>query len=342
MAEAVTASAAQSSLNHVTSSRRGSSAVFGTAEEEVARILRVQHHYYAVLKVAKTTEQSEIRGNYLRLSRLVHPDKCRHPQAPDASAVVNQAYDTLRTAVKKALYDRYVDDTEEAQQGMTYAEWEAQNAANLQLPEWMQRILRVPGGALCLLLILFPVTLVLLLVFLLMVVFCFPVRLIAYCCCGYGRADPSTAAETENEGAAPPYIPPLDPLASPDTQSAAGISQGNGARNCAAGTYTEVQRCVPAEAPPQRGEPVVPFNTSAGEDHSAIPQSGVDPCPGILPGLEGERCHVSSASTSEQVHRLQEREGQAIKQQPTSGEHRISIHVPPCSSLGSGAVDDVD
>jgi hypothetical protein len=55
---------------------------------------------------------------------------------------------------------RYVDDIEESQQGVTYAEWEAQNAANLQLPEWMQRILRVPGGALCLLLILFPVTLV--------------------------------------------------------------------------------------------------------------------------------------------------------------------------------------
>jgi hypothetical protein len=80
--------------------------------------------------VGKATDQAEIRGNYLRLSRLVHPDKCSHQQAADATAVVNQvrgslhspaisctgnysnvrfglqAYDTLRTAVKKALYDR--------------------------------------------------------------------------------------------------------------------------------------------------------------------------------------------------------------------------------------------
>jgi curved DNA-binding protein CbpA len=42
----------------------------------------------------------------LGLFRLVHPDKCTHPQAKDAAAVVNQAYDTLSSAVKKALYDR--------------------------------------------------------------------------------------------------------------------------------------------------------------------------------------------------------------------------------------------
>lgn len=33
---------------------------------------------------------SEIRSNYLRLSRLVHPDKCSHPQAANAFAIVNQ------------------------------------------------------------------------------------------------------------------------------------------------------------------------------------------------------------------------------------------------------------
>lgn len=38
--------------------------------------------------------------------RLVHPDKCSHPQAKDASAVLNQAYDTLSNSVKKSLYDR--------------------------------------------------------------------------------------------------------------------------------------------------------------------------------------------------------------------------------------------
>ena len=43
-----------------------------------------------VLKVTKQSEAGEIRANHLRLSRLVHPDKCRLPQAAEASSVVNQ------------------------------------------------------------------------------------------------------------------------------------------------------------------------------------------------------------------------------------------------------------
>ena len=34
-------------------------------------------------------------------SRLVHPDKCSHPQASEAAATVNQAYGTLSNALKK-------------------------------------------------------------------------------------------------------------------------------------------------------------------------------------------------------------------------------------------------
>lgn len=34
--------------------------------------------------------QAEIKANYYKLSRLVHPDKCSHPRAGDAAAVLNQ------------------------------------------------------------------------------------------------------------------------------------------------------------------------------------------------------------------------------------------------------------
>ena len=43
-----------------------------------------------VLKVTKETPANEVRSNYMRLSRLVHPDKCTHPDAGKASAVLNQ------------------------------------------------------------------------------------------------------------------------------------------------------------------------------------------------------------------------------------------------------------
>ena len=43
-----------------------------------------------MLKVTKETPANEVRSNYMRLSRLVHPDKCTHPDASKASAVLNQ------------------------------------------------------------------------------------------------------------------------------------------------------------------------------------------------------------------------------------------------------------
>ena len=56
---------------------------------------------------------------------------------------------------------RYVDDAGDldAPAGMSYAEWEAQRS-EVQIPKWMEKILRIPGGAFCLLLILLPLTLV--------------------------------------------------------------------------------------------------------------------------------------------------------------------------------------
>lgn len=60
------------------------------------------------LQVRKDTPSNEVRANYYRVSRLVHPDKCAHPHAAAAAAAVNQAYDTLSNPVKKVLYDRFV------------------------------------------------------------------------------------------------------------------------------------------------------------------------------------------------------------------------------------------
>lgn len=42
------------------------------------------------MQVKKDTPKAEMKANYYKLSRLVHPDKCKHPQAVDAAAVINQ------------------------------------------------------------------------------------------------------------------------------------------------------------------------------------------------------------------------------------------------------------
>ena len=63
--------------------------------------------------------------------------------------------------IMRCLPGRYVDDAGDldAPAGMSYADWEAQRS-EVQIPKWMEKILRIPGGAFCLLLILLPFTLV--------------------------------------------------------------------------------------------------------------------------------------------------------------------------------------
>lgn len=106
----------------------------------------------------------------------MHPDKCANPKAAEAQAVVSlvrhdcslstlsnllmrcsawpvrfwadglpsdqQAYDTLSNPVKKKLYDAYATN-ETKPDGMSYAEWESRQ---VEIPRWLERILRIPGG----------------------------------------------------------------------------------------------------------------------------------------------------------------------------------------------------
>ncbi|KAI7837043.1 hypothetical protein COHA_009120 [Chlorella ohadii] len=164
-------------------SKTGRMAEFGTAEEEVERICKNERNYYFVLHVKKDTPKAEIKTNYYKLSRLVHPDKCAHPKAGDAAAVLNQAWDTLNNPIKKRAYDAYVDDINvDAPEGMTYAEWEASNATQqIKLPRWVQAILRLPGGVIILALIMLPLTLILLALLLALTLICIPIQLVCNC-----------------------------------------------------------------------------------------------------------------------------------------------------------------
>ncbi|GAB4814576.1 hypothetical protein N2152v2_001622 [Parachlorella kessleri] len=162
----------------------GKEAKFGDPDAEVERVLRFEKNYYIVLKVTKETPANEVRSNYMRLSRLVHPDKCSHPDASKASAVLNQGYETLKNPMKKRLYDAYVSDVNvDVPEGMSYAEWEAQQAMHpVKIPAWLEKVLRIPGVALILLLILFPITLVVLVLAFVMWLVCLPIRCLCMCC----------------------------------------------------------------------------------------------------------------------------------------------------------------
>mmetsp|Transcript_16264 Transcript_16264/g.48725 ORF Transcript_16264/g.48725 Transcript_16264/m.48725 type:complete len:234 (+) Transcript_16264:471-1172(+) len=152
-------------------------AVFGTAEEEVVRLTRVDNmSYYAVLKV-EPDNLSALKRNYFKLSRLVHPDKCSHPESGKAMAVVSTAYDVLSTPMKKKLYDAYA--TQEKPEDMSYAQWEAQQ---VEIPMWLQRVLKVPCGGCFLLMFLVPVLIIVLILFGVVWLLCLPFRLLLRCC----------------------------------------------------------------------------------------------------------------------------------------------------------------
>lgn len=173
-------------------SKIGREATFGTPEEEVQRILSHKTNYYVCLKVTVSSNESEIKYNYLRLSRLVHPDKCQSPGAGEASATLNQAKDTLMNPLKKRLYDAYIDDIAKGQgknkDEMTYAEWEASNAARpVHLPAWLERILRIKVVgqlvALILLILLIPLLLIFLVIGLVLWILCIPCNILVPKCC---------------------------------------------------------------------------------------------------------------------------------------------------------------
>ncbi len=71
--------------------------------------------YYSVLGVKKESSPEEVKAAYRRLAKLHHPDL--HPENKKAAASakfkeINEAYEVLSNAEKKAKYDQYGQDWE--------------------------------------------------------------------------------------------------------------------------------------------------------------------------------------------------------------------------------------
>ncbi|TFW26000.1 J domain-containing protein [Massilia arenosa] len=61
--------------------------------------------YYAALGVAKTASADEIKKAYRKLVRKYHPDVSKEPDADQKTKELNEAYDVLGDAEKRAAYD---------------------------------------------------------------------------------------------------------------------------------------------------------------------------------------------------------------------------------------------
>ncbi|WP_026370744.1 molecular chaperone DnaJ [Kallotenue papyrolyticum] len=63
--------------------------------------------YYEVLGVARTATAEEIKRAYRRLARQYHPDLNKEPDAEAKFKEINEAYEVLSDADKRAMYDRF-------------------------------------------------------------------------------------------------------------------------------------------------------------------------------------------------------------------------------------------
>lgn len=69
--------------------------------------MAAKRDYYEVLGVQRTASQEDIKKAFRRLARQYHPDINREPGAEASFKEINEAYEVLSDADKRALYDRF-------------------------------------------------------------------------------------------------------------------------------------------------------------------------------------------------------------------------------------------
>ena len=69
--------------------------------------MAAKRDYYEVLGVQRTASQEEIKKAFRKLARQYHPDINREPGAEATFKEINEAYEVLSDADKRAMYDRF-------------------------------------------------------------------------------------------------------------------------------------------------------------------------------------------------------------------------------------------
>ena len=64
-------------------------------------------NYYDVLKVSQDATQEEIKNQYRKLAKKLHPDKTRQKETEETMIEINKAYEVLSNQELREKYDKY-------------------------------------------------------------------------------------------------------------------------------------------------------------------------------------------------------------------------------------------
>ncbi|KAL7208058.1 hypothetical protein ACSBR1_029921 [Camellia fascicularis] len=99
--------------------------------EEVTRIMGVEvESPYDVLEVNRNISADNMKRRYWKLSLMVHPDKCSHPQANQAFVKLNKAFKDLQDPDKRKVMDEKIRLKEEQE------EFKAELKAMREAAQW--------------------------------------------------------------------------------------------------------------------------------------------------------------------------------------------------------------
>lgn len=82
--------------------------------EVVTKVKKAGGDFYAVLGVEKSVDENGIKKAYKKLALQLHPDKNGAPGADEAFKIVSKAFSILTDGDKRAAYDRYGGDPDNA------------------------------------------------------------------------------------------------------------------------------------------------------------------------------------------------------------------------------------
>src|ERR1700728_952494 len=79
--------------------------------------------YYQILGVTRAADADEVKRAYRKLARKYHPDVSKEKNAEEKFKEVQEAYEVLRDAEKRAAYDQLGRDFRNGQQFRPPPDW---------------------------------------------------------------------------------------------------------------------------------------------------------------------------------------------------------------------------